>query len=165
MKSDVLILGLVAFVTAFLFWNSGGPVATFAEPSATAPVIPRSIIQALIEKIQAGAPWLQPIDTVFITPSTTPQGGTEYNARFLFLDTRGFFGNQYDVTATVDQSGRVNILKQVTTSSPDLKGPFQAFTPDKYQPYKDVEDSAAVQIQQALQQTKQLPGLAAYTPI
>ena len=80
----------------------------------------------------------------------------------MFLDTRGFFGNQYDVTATVAQDGTVQILKQVTSSSPDARGPFQAFMPDRYQSYKDVEDSLATQVQQALAQTKNLPGLDAY---
>lgn len=159
-KVDVLILGLVAATTAFLFWNSSSFYVSVPPPGA--PVVPRSIIQAIIEKIQAGAPWLQPVDTVFITPSSTSQGGTEYNGRFLFLDTRGFFGNQYDVTATVAQDGTVQILKQVTSSSPDARGPFQAFMPDRYQSYKDVEDSLATQVQQALAQTKNLPGLDAY---
>jgi hypothetical protein len=161
-KVDVLILGLVAATTAFLFWNSSSLYEVAPSPPPGAPVVPRSIIQAIIEKIQAGAPWLQPVDTIFITPSSTSQGGAEYNGRFLFLDTRGFFGNQYDVTATVAQDGTVQILKQVTSSSPDARGPFQAFAPDRYQSYKDVEDSLAAQVQQALAQTKNLPGLDAY---
>jgi hypothetical protein len=163
-RADVLILGLVAAATAFLFWNSSSFYVA-SPPPPGAPIVPRSIIQAIIEKIQAGAPWLQPVDTVFITPSSTSQGGTEYNGRFLFLDTRGFFGNQYDVTATVAQDGTVQILKQVTSSSPDARGPFQAYKPDRYQSYKDVEDSLATQIQQALSQTKNLPGLDAYVRI
>jgi hypothetical protein len=31
----------------------------------------------------------------------------------MFLDTRGFFGEQYDVTATVAQDGGVNLLKNI----------------------------------------------------
>jgi len=163
-RADMLILGLVAGATAFFFWNSASRYADAPPPVVPGgPVVPRSIIQAIIEKIQAGAPWLQPIDTVFITPSTTTQGGTEYNGRFLFLDTRGFFGNQYDVTATVAPNGTVQILKQVTSSAPDARGPFQAFAPDRYQSYKDIEDSLASQVRQALAQTKNLPGLDAYT--
>lgn len=155
MKADVAILGLVALATAWAFWNTS---SLTASKYASQPVIPRSIIQSLIEKIQAGAPWLQPINTVYVNPLNRPQGGTEYNARFMFLDTRGFFGTQYDVTATVAPDGLVNIIKQTSTSSPTAMGPFQPYQSDKYQPYSDVNASLNLQLNQALQQTRELPG-------
>jgi hypothetical protein len=159
MKADVVILGAVALVTAFFFWNTASVTAKYADPATiNSPIVPKSIIQAIIEKIQSGSPWLQPINTVFINPLTTPQGGTEYSARFMFLDTRGFFGNQFDVTASVSPDGGVNIIKQVTTSTPSAIGPFDAFTADKYQSYSDVNTSLSLQLRQALQQTRQLPG-------
>jgi len=158
MKTDVVILGAVALVTAYFFWNTSSLTAKYADPSPNAPAVPRSIIQAIVEKIQAGAPWLQPVNTVFINPMTTPQGSTEYNARLLFLDTRGFFGEQYDITAAVAQDGSVNILKKTSTSSPSAFGPFEPFSSDKYQDYSDVNVSLRAQLQQALQQTRELPG-------
>jgi len=160
MKTDLAILGAVALVMAYFFWNTSSlTTARYADPapSGNTPV-PRSIIQAIIEKIQAGSPWLQPVNTVFINPQTSPQGGTEYNARFMFLDTRGFFGEQYDVTATVSPEGLVNLLKKTFTSSPAPDGPFERFSPDKYQSYSDINTSLGLQLRQALQQTRELPG-------
>jgi hypothetical protein len=160
MKADVAILGAVALVTAYLFWSSSSLTAHYAAPPvpSNAPAVPRSIIQAIIEKIQSGAPWLQPVNTVFINPQTSAQGGTEYSARFMFLDTRGFFGEQYDVTATVGQDGVVNLLKKTFTSSPAPDGPFDRYMPDKYQNYSDVNESLQLQLRQALQQSHELPG-------
>jgi len=160
MKADVAILGAVALVTAYLFWNTSSLTATYADPVAPSniPSVPRSIIQAIVEKIQAGAPWLQPINTVYINPISSPQGGTSYNARFMFLDTRGFFGEQYDVTATVAPEGTVNLLKNTHTSSPSADGPFERFVADKYQAYSDIRDSLNVQMKESLKQFHELPG-------
>ena len=160
MKADVAILGLVALTTAYFFWSSSSVTAGYADPAApsNAPAVSRSIIQAIIEKIQSGAPWLQPINTVYINPMADPQGGTSYNARFMFLDTRGFFGEQYDVTATVAPDGVVNLLKNTHTSSPSPGGVFERYAPDKYQKYADIRDSMSFQLRQALQQTRELPG-------
>lgn len=160
MKADVAILGLVALTTAYLFWSSSSLTAHYADPVApsNAPAVSRSIIQAIIEKIQAGAPWLQPINTVYINPMSDSQGGTSYNARFMFMDTRGFFGEQYDVTATVASDGVVNLLKNTHTSSPSAGGVFERYSPDKYQAYSDIRDSLGIQLRQALQQTRELPG-------
>jgi len=160
MKADVAILGTVALVTAYLFWSSSSLTARYDSPpvASNSPVVPRGIIQAIVEKIQAGAPWLQPVNTVYINPQTSSQGGTEYNARFMFLDTRGFFGEQYDVTATVGQDGVVKLLKKTFTSSPAPDGPFERYTPDKYQSFSDVNESLQLQLRQALQQSHELPG-------
>ena len=86
------------------------------------------------------------------------QGGTSYNARFMFMDTRGFFGEQYDVTATVASDGVVNLLKNTHTSSSSAGGVFERYSPDKYQAYSDIRDSLGIQLRQALQQTRELPG-------
>ena len=161
MKADVAILGAVALVTAYLFWSTSSVTANYADPiktSSNAPAVPRSIIQAIIEKIQLGAPWLQPINTVFINPMTDTQGGTSYNARFMFLDTRGFFGEQYDVTATVAPDGGVNLLKNTHTSSPSADGVFERFAPDTYQKYSDIRDSLNFQMKESLKQFSELPG-------
>lgn len=160
MKADVAILGLVALTTAYLFWSSSSLTAHYADPVApsNAPAVSRSIIQAIIEKIQAGAPWLQPINTVYINPMSDSQGGTSYNARFMFLDTRGFFGEQYDVTATVASDGAVNLLKNTHTSSPSPGGVFERYSPDTYQKYSDIRDTLGIQLRDALKQSRELPG-------
>jgi hypothetical protein len=160
MKADVAILGAVALVTAYLFWNTSSLTAKYADPivPSNTPAVPRSIIQAIVEKIQAGAPWLQPVNTVYINPISDPQGGTSYDARFMFLDTRGFFGEQYDVTAAVSPEGIVNLMKNTHTSSPSASGVFDRFTPDKYQSYADIRDSLGFQMRQTMQQFGELPG-------
>ena len=160
MKADVAILGAVALVTAYLFWSTSSLTAKYADPAgpSNTPAVPRGIIQAIVEKIQAGTPWLQPINTVYINPIRDPQGGTSYNARFMFLDTRGFFGEQYDVTAAVTPEGTVNLMKNTHTSSPSADGPFERFVADKYQAYSDIRDSLGVQMKQTLQQFHELPG-------
>jgi len=159
MKADMAILGAVALVTACLFWSTSSVTGNYADPVAPAPVVSRSIIQAIIEKIQVGAPWLQPINTVYVNPVTDTQGGTSYNARFMFLDTRGFFGEQYDVTATVAPDGGVNLLKNTHTSSPSADGPFERFKADTYQKYSDVRDSLSFQLQETRKQFGKLPGI------
>ena len=160
MKADVAILGAVALVTAYLFWSTSSLTAKYADPAgpSNTPAVSRSIIQAIIEKIQAGAPWLQPINTVYINPMSDSQGGTSYNARFMFLDTRGFFGEQYDVTAAVTPEGTVNLMKNTHTSSSSAGDVFERYSPDKYQAYSDIRDSLGIQLRQALQQTRELPG-------
>jgi hypothetical protein len=160
MKADVAILGTVALVTAYLFWTTSSMTARYADPvaSSNTPAVPRSIIQAIVEKIQQGAPWLQPVNTVFINPIRDPQGGTNYNARLMFLDTRGFFGEQYDVTASVAPDGNVNLLKNTHTSSPSPGGVFERYVADKYQSYSDVRDDLAIQLRQATKQFHELPG-------
>jgi len=160
MKADVVILGAVPLVTAYMLWSSSSLTGHYASPvaSSTSPAVPRSIIQAIVEKIQSGSPWLQPINTVFINPMADSKGTTNYNARFMFLDTRGFFGEQYDVTATVAPDGTVNLLKNTHTSSPSADGPFERFTSDKYQPYSDVRDNLSLQLKQVTKQFSELPG-------
>jgi hypothetical protein len=76
----------------------------------------------------------------------------------MFLDTRGFFGEQYDVTAAVTPEGTVNLMKNTHASSPSADGPFERFVADKYQAYSDIRDSLGVQMKQTLQQFHELPG-------
>jgi hypothetical protein len=162
MKTEVAILGAVAAATALYFWNSSSVTATYADtPTAQItgpPAVQRSVIQAIVEKIQAGSPWLQPINTVYINPVSSTKNGTDYKTRMMFLDTRGFYGQQYDVMATVAQDGSVNINNQTTASSPVPGTLLNSFLPDKYQAYSDIRDSLGGQLQQALQNAKTLPG-------
>jgi hypothetical protein len=54
----------------------------------------------------------------------------------MFLNTRGYFGVQYDIKA--DASG--NILEMSEQPGPAMTGPFMAFVaPDKYDTFDDIQ--------------------------
>jgi len=152
MKTDLIILLAVATIVGILFTNSAAP-SLYAEG---APVSP-NIIQVIIEALQKTEPWLQPIETIYITPKTGTQGGVTYDARLMFLDTRGFFGIQYDVTASVSPAGAVTLLSKVASSSPDRSGPFQSYAPDKYQPFADVQADLNQQLAEVIKASRELP--------
>ena len=153
MKTDLIILLAVATIVGILFTNSTTPSLYAAE---VAPVSP-NIIQVIIEALQKAEPWLQPVETIYITPKTGTQGGVTYDARLMFLDTRGFFGIQYDVTASVSPAGAVTLLSKVASSSPDRSGPFQSYTPDKYQPFADVQADLNQQLAEVIKASRELP--------
>ena len=156
MKADIVILGAVAAILGVLFMNNNSVTSGFAE--ATTPQVPPSVIQVIIEALQKQEPWLQPVETIYITPKSGAQSGITYDVRMLFLDTRGFFGVQYDVTAGVSPAGGVQILSKTTSSSPDRSGPFQSFAPDKYQAYDDINQALNEQLTSVLAASRQLPG-------
>ena len=155
MKADIVILGSVAAILGILFLNSSS-IAGFAEP--VTPQVPPNVIQVIIEALQRQEPWLQPVETIYVTPKSGAQSGITYDARLLFLDTRGFFGVQYDVTAGVSPEGAVQILSKTSSSSPDRSGPFQSYAPDKYQPYEDINQALNDQLTSVLAASRQLPG-------
>lgn len=153
MKSDLIILAAVATIVGVLFLNSGSP-SMFAEGP---PPVPAPVIQVIIEALQKTEPWLQPVETIYITPKTGSQGGVTYDARLMFLDTRGFFGIQYDVVASVSPSGDVTLLSKVASSAPDRNGPFQSYMPDKYQPFADVQADLNQQLADVIKASRELP--------
>jgi hypothetical protein len=154
MKTDLIILAAVATIVGILFTNS--TASSLYATDAVAPVSP-NIIQVIIEALQKAEPWLQPVETIYITPKTGTQGGVTYDARLMFLDTRGFFGIQYDVTASVSPAGAVTLLSKVASSSPDRSGPFQSYTPDKYQPFADVQSDLNQQLAEVIKASRELP--------
>ena len=156
MKADVVILGAVAAILGILFMNNNSLTSGFAEP--TTPQVSPNVVQVIIEALQRQEPWLQPVETIYVTPKSGAQSGITYDARILFLDTRGFFGVQYDVTAGVSPEGGVQILTKTSSSSPDRNGPFQSYAPDKYQPYDDINQALNEQLQSVLAASRQLPG-------
>jgi hypothetical protein len=155
MKMDIVIMGAVAAILGVLFMNNNS-VTNYEEPSA--PPVPPNVIQVIIEALQKNEPWLQPVETIYITPKAGAQSGITYDARILFLDTRGFFGVQYDVTAGVSPAGGVQIISKTSSSSPDRGGPFQSYAPDKYQTYDDINKSLNEQLTSILAASRQLPG-------
>lgn len=152
MKTDLVILGAVAAIVGVLFMNSTG-----ASQFADTPAVHPNIIQVIMEAVQKTEPWLQPIETIYVTPKKGEQGGVVYEGRFMFMDTRGFFGVQYDITAGVSPAGTVNILSKASSSSPDRNGPFQSYAPDKYQPFADVQADLNQQLIDTLKASRELP--------
>lgn len=136
MKADdqLVVFGLLALF-GFLVWNSKrSATESFENATDEKPVEP-AVIQSIINAIQARVPDVYPVQTVYIHTMEGSQGSEMYNARILFLNTRGYFGVQYDVQA--DAQGKlVSLSGQV---APEAEGPFMPFTEDKYRSYEDIQ--------------------------
>jgi hypothetical protein len=160
MKDLVLVL-LVAIIL-FLIWNSrqvapyaGGASPETAVPS-DAPVSP-DVIQVILEAVQKSAGY--PLETLYVKTL----GDNTYDARFMFFNTEGYFGTQYDVKAQVTPNGSVNIInKSETAATGDSENP--AYVPDKYQPYEMIEANLDRQLSDALKANKGTPGGLIGTP-
>ena len=136
-QSTLLVIFLLLALFGFLMWNRASTEG-FTDVSADKPVEPATI-QTIVNSIQARVPDLYPLQTVYINPMQGDQGSTMYNARILFLNTRGYFGVQYDVQA----DGEGNILSITGQAQPQASGPFQGYdnneSEDKYQDFDAVE--------------------------
>ena len=151
MKNQDLLLFLLLAIFGFLIWNRT-PGENFTDVSADKPVEPATI-QTIINAIQAKVPDLYPIQTVYINPFEGDMGSMVYNARIMFLNTRGYFGVQYDVKA----DSRGNILEMTEQPTPDMTGPFMAYTGDGYEKFEDIQ---TVLDQQFADLKTQVPGYA-----
>lgn len=149
MENQDLLLFLLIAIFGFLIWNRTNG-ENFVDVSADKPVEP-AVIQSIINAIQAKVPDLYPIQTVYINPFQGDQGSMVYNTRIMFLNTRGYFGVQYDVKA----DSRGNILEMTEQPTPDMTGPFMAYTGDGYQKFDDIQ---TVLDQQFADLKTQVPG-------
>jgi len=149
MKNQDLLLFLLIAIFGFLIWNRTNG-ENFTDVSADKPVEPATI-QTIVNAIQAKVPDLYPIQTVYINPFQGDQGSMIYNARIMFLNTRGYFGVQYDVKA----DSRGNILEMSEQPAPDMTGPFMAYTGDTYEKFEDIQ---AVLDKQFADLKTQVPG-------
>jgi hypothetical protein len=160
---DLVILLLVALIL-FLIWNGrqGAGYSVDGTPSSSgpsdAPVSP-DVTQVIIEQVQKRLPKTYPLETLFIKS----RGDNVYDARFMFFNTEGYFGTQYDVSATVGKDGGVQILSQSETAvAGDATNP--GYQPDKYQPYEMIEANLDQQLRDALKANKGTPGGLIGTP-
>lgn len=147
---DLIILILLA-VIMFLIWN-GRQTARYETPmgetavSSDAPVSP-DVTQVILEAVQKTAQTIYPLETLYIKNN----GKGEYDARFMFFNTEGYYGTQYDVKANVGEDGSVAILsKSETAITGDAQNP--GYRPDAYQPYDAIEENLNRQLQDALKQ-------------
>jgi hypothetical protein len=90
----------------------------------TAPIRKREmfepeIIQNTINSIQEKEPDVYPINTVYFNKNSD---GTMYDGRFMFLNTTGFYGVQYDVKT--DGSKIVSLTRTVP---PEYQNPFSGY--------------------------------------
>jgi len=146
---DLVILVLVAIIV-FLILNDrkvsrledGMP--TTGPSVSTAPVSP-AVTRAIIAKVQGelGSSW--PLETLYIKNS----GDGVHDARFMFFNTDGYYGTQYDVRANVGTDGSVKILSKTETAiEGDAQNP--GYVPDAYQSYDVIEKNLDSQLQDAL---------------
>lgn len=133
MKDTVVFLLLAIF--GFLLWNQTQLPETYTDVSAEKSVAP-STIQSIINTIQAKNPDVYPIQTIYINPMMGDKGSMVYNARIMFLNTRGYFGVQYDVQA--DDNGNIISLSEQPVGSDD--NIFQPFgSKETYTPFEDTQ--------------------------
>jgi hypothetical protein len=150
-----LVILVLAAIAGLLFWNqgrSGYTASPLGIPVDTSAPVPPEITGAIITKFQETHPELQPIETLFINP----QKDGSYNSRFMFFNTKHFFGTQYDVRAMVEKNGNVTINE---TTESAVSEPGYGYVPDKYLPYKDVTETLNAQFKQALSQPIPQPNL------
>jgi len=160
-----LVIVILVAIVLFLFWNgrqvvryAGGASTspTGASGSSDAPVSP-DVTQVIIEALQKKTGY--PLETLYIKNV----GDDMYDARFMFFNTEGYFGTQYDVKAHLNSNGSVNIISQSETAKTgDTDNP--AYVADKYQPYEIIESDLDRQLQDALKANKGTPGGLIGTP-
>ncbi len=87
------------------------------------------ILQNTLNLIQEKEPNIYPIDTVYFQKE-----GPNYIGRFMFLNTDGFYGVQYDVET--DGATIISLSKSVP---PEYQSPYSAYqTAEKYSKLLDV---------------------------
>jgi hypothetical protein len=142
-----IVLILVLF--AFFFWK---PVATFDTAADQKQGIAPDIIQVIIEAIQKEHPDEVPLETLFINKV----GNETYSARFMFLNTQGYFGTQYDVQAKVSSEGSVIITDMSTSAQVDkYDSGFTPYISDNYGAYSDITKNLGSRLQSELTNSRQ----------
>jgi hypothetical protein len=154
MKDAITIV--LALIILFLIWNDR-QTASYDAEVATAERVPPDVTQVIIEKIQSSDPNIVPLETLFINH----QGDGVYNSRFMFLNTKHFYGTQYDVQAKVDNDGSVTIMDRKDTAVSDYA---RAYKPDQYQSWEAIQGNLDNQLKDALSKPLTAPSLESYKP-
>ena len=109
----------------YIMRNEKAPIQTQKVIEAFEP----EIIQNTLNLIQEKEPNVYPIDTVYFNKQ-----GSNYIGRFMFLNTDGFYGVQYDVET--DGNVIVSLSKSIP---PEYQSPFSAYkSAEKYSKLVDV---------------------------
>lgn len=151
MENWILVLLLVA-VFLFVFWK---PKSTYDVASDQKQGVPPDIIQVIIEAIQKEHPDEVPLETLFINKT----GDDRYSARFMFLNTQGFFGTQYDVQAEVSaKEGIAHIVGMSTSAQVDkYDAGFTAYKPDQYTDYTYISKALDAKLTSELKNYRENP--------
>ena len=151
-----LITVVLLLVIAFLVWN-GRQTATYAQEPATqtGDRVSPDVTQVIIDAIIATKDDYRPLETLFINH----QGEGVYNSRFMFLNTKNYYGEQIDVQARVNQNGSVDILNQTPTAKVDYS---KAYKPDRYESWETVQNALDSQLKDALSKPVMVPPLESY---
>ena len=148
MDTLIWVLLLVALFLYF-FWN---PTASYDTAADQKQGVSPNIIQAIIESIQKDHPDEVPLETLFINSKALG----EYSARFMFFNTVGYFGTQYDVQAKVSPEGSVQILNVSASAHVDnYDSGFTPYKPDQYQDYTDISKTLDNKLQSELTNYRQ----------
>lgn len=135
---DIVVFLLLA-ILGFLLWNRDSFIRgeTFTDTDKS---VAPATIQTIINAIQAKDPDVYPVQTIYINPKEGSNGTSIYEARIMFINTRGYFGIQYDVEADVDG----NILSMSEQPMPGI-GVSDVFQPfGKVDTYTTFEDTQVV---------------------
>lgn len=98
------------------------------------------VLQNTLNLIQAREPNVYPIDTIYFNRDASAGG---YIGRFMFLNTDGFYGVQYDVET--DGTSLISLKKMVP---PEYQNPFQGYS--TRQPFNDLVNLKAPEINMSL---------------
>lgn len=152
---DLITVGLL-LVIAFLMWN-GRQVATYAAEAKTqtGDRVSPDVTQVILEAVIATKDNFRPLETLFINH----QGDGVYNSRFMFLNTKNYYGEQLDVQARVNADGSVAILAQTPTAQVDYT---KAYKPDRYESWEVVQNALDSQLRDALSKPVEVPPLESY---
>lgn len=152
-----LVTVLLLLVIAFLVWNQR-QTSKFEgqEPmSQTGDRVSPDVTQVILDAVTATKDDYRPIETLFINH----QGEGVYNSRFMFLNTKNFYGEQIDVQARVNQNGSVDILAQTPVAQVDYS---KAYKPDRYESWEVIQNALDAQLKDALSKPVTVPPLESY---
>jgi hypothetical protein len=90
------------------------------------------LLQNTLNLIQAREPNVYPIDTVYFQEKSSGV----YIGRFMFLNTDGFYGVQYDI-----ETDGVTLISMEKSIPPEFKSPFSGYT--LAEKYKNISNVAA----------------------
>lgn len=91
------------------------------------------LVQNTLNLIQEREPNVYPIDTVYFQKGENTEN---YIGRFMFLNTDGFYGVQYDV-----ETDGTTITSLTKTIPPEFKSPFSGYT--LAEKYKNISNVSA----------------------
>lgn len=132
---DVVVFLLLA-ILGFMLWNRDGFIKGETFTESYSPVSPATI-QTIINNIQSTNPDVYPVQTIYIRPQIGSNGSSAFDARIMFINTRGYFGVQYDIQA--DGEGNILSLSEQPMPGIGAADVFQPFDSGNYTTFEDTQ--------------------------